>query len=280
MLAANVRETTTTTGTGNITLAGASEDGRTFTSQYALNDRFPYYIDDRAGNWEGGEGYLTSSSVLVRETVKDSSTGSAINFSAGTKQVFVAAGVGGYVKESTGFSSISGIKFMKGANCIRPNTTHAANADRLHYVYFVSLRGVLIDSLAVAITTAGGTAANKMHLGLYDIKDGNPHKKIASVVDLDPSVTGVISGTFTELFLQPGLYYVALWCDVAITVKATDGGINLDGGTTVSNDTNLQPSAWKYNNSQVALSDLPDIAAPSNEIFSNASIPIILLGHT
>ena len=46
----DVQESTTTTGTGNITLAGASENGRTFTSQYATNDRFPYKIDDGAGS--------------------------------------------------------------------------------------------------------------------------------------------------------------------------------------------------------------------------------------
>ena len=276
----NVQETTTSTGVGDITLAGVSEDGRTFTSQYSLNEQFTYYIDDRAGNFETGIGYLSAASTLVRVNPLEGSAALPVNFGAGTKQVFVGSGVANTSNQALGFSSISGNKFMKGANCIRPTSTHSASANRLHYVYFVCLRGVFIDSLAVAITTAGGTVTNKMHLGIYDVKDGNPYKKLASTTDLDPSATGFISGTFPEIFLQAGLYYTSVWVDATTTLRASDGSIVMDGGANISADTNLRQSAWKYNNSQVGLTDLPDLAAPTNEIFANASVPIIMVGHT
>ena len=53
MLANNVQETTTG-GSGNLPLSGASENGRTFTSQFATNQRFSYFVDDQAGTWETG----------------------------------------------------------------------------------------------------------------------------------------------------------------------------------------------------------------------------------
>ena len=217
---------------------------------------------------------------MVRDTPLDGSATLPVSFGSGTKQVYVGVGAANTHNQALGFSSLSGNKFMKGANCIRANTTHSASANRLHYVYFVCLRGVLIDALAVAITASTGTSANKMHLGIYEVKDGNPYNKLASTAGLDPSNTGFISGTFPEIFLQPGLYYTALWSDSSVTVKAMDGAIVMDGGANVSADTNIQQSAWKYNNSQTGLVDLPDLAAPSNEIFSNAAVPIIMVGHT
>jgi hypothetical protein len=88
-----VKETTTTTGTGNITLAGAATNFRTFTSVYATNEVFPYAIVDDTNNaWEAGYGYLSGTTTLVRDRVTASTnSNAAVNFSAGTKSVFVSA---------------------------------------------------------------------------------------------------------------------------------------------------------------------------------------------
>ena len=89
MLANRVHETTSTVGTGNITLAGAATNMRSFSSQFATSQRFSYFIDDEAGNFENGIGYLSDSVTLVRETVLDSSNaGALVAFGAGAKQVF------------------------------------------------------------------------------------------------------------------------------------------------------------------------------------------------
>ena len=83
-----VKETTTTTGTGDITLAGAATGYQAFSSQFATNDVM-YYCIAGGTEWEVGEGYLSGSTTLVRASVKASSnSGSAVNFSAGTKDVF------------------------------------------------------------------------------------------------------------------------------------------------------------------------------------------------
>ncbi len=89
MLGDRVRETTTTTGTGDITLAGAATGFVSFNAFFGTNVPCAYYIASSGGTeWEGGIGHLSGSTTLVRDQVLRSSTGSAVNFSAGTKDVF------------------------------------------------------------------------------------------------------------------------------------------------------------------------------------------------
>ena len=85
-----VKETTTTTGTGDITLAGAVSQFRAFSSVFEVGLRVAYAIVGQTGTeWEVGIGYLSGSSTLVREVVQASSNSDAlVNFSAGTKDVF------------------------------------------------------------------------------------------------------------------------------------------------------------------------------------------------
>lgn len=88
-----VEETTTSTGAGNLTLAGASGVGlRTINAAIGTNLRFPYAIgQDDQSEWETGIGYLSASTTMVRERVIASSNSNAlVNFSAGTKRVRVA----------------------------------------------------------------------------------------------------------------------------------------------------------------------------------------------
>ena len=93
VLADRVKETTTTMGTGTVTLAGASTGFQSFAVIGDANTTY-YTIAGQAGNeWEVGIGtYTSSGTTLARTTVLSNSSGtqpSALNFSAGTKDVFV-----------------------------------------------------------------------------------------------------------------------------------------------------------------------------------------------
>lgn len=91
-----VKDTTTTTGTGSVTLAGSAPAGyRTFSSAFATGGRIWYCIEAvdgsgvPTGDWEVGYGTLTAATTLARTQVTASSNaGAAVNFSAGTKNVF------------------------------------------------------------------------------------------------------------------------------------------------------------------------------------------------
>jgi hypothetical protein len=86
-----VRETTTTTGTGTVTLAGAVTGFQSFSAIGNGNTTFYTIAGQGTTEWEVGIGtYTSSGTTLSRTTVLSSSnSGSLVNFSAGTKDVFV-----------------------------------------------------------------------------------------------------------------------------------------------------------------------------------------------
>jgi len=91
VLADRVKETTTTTGTGTLTLAGAATGFQSFSA--VGNGNTTYYAISSSGGsqWEVGIGtYTASGTTLARTTILASSNGgTAVNLSAGTKDVFV-----------------------------------------------------------------------------------------------------------------------------------------------------------------------------------------------
>ena len=94
VLADRVKETTTTAGTGAVTLLGASTGYQSFAVIGNANTTY-YTIAGQTGNeWEVGIGtYNSSGTTLTRTTVLSNSSAtqpSALSFSAGTKDVFVS----------------------------------------------------------------------------------------------------------------------------------------------------------------------------------------------
>ena len=87
-----VKETTTTTGTGTINLAGAETGFETFVAGIGNSNTCYYTIAHQsADEFEVGLGTVTDASpdTLSRTTIISSSNSdSAVNFSAGTKDVF------------------------------------------------------------------------------------------------------------------------------------------------------------------------------------------------
>jgi hypothetical protein len=92
VVADRVKETTTTTGTGAITLAGAEANFIAFSAALSDGDTTYYAIIDNVNQaYEVGLGtYTAGGNTLARTTVLASSNGgSAVNFSAGSKDVFI-----------------------------------------------------------------------------------------------------------------------------------------------------------------------------------------------
>jgi hypothetical protein len=91
-----VAETTTTTGTGALTLAGAITGYQRFSAVCAVNDTVTYAIEAvdssgvPTGDWEIGVGTYSATNTLTRTTVlKSSNSNAAVSFAAGTKNVFL-----------------------------------------------------------------------------------------------------------------------------------------------------------------------------------------------
>ena len=86
-----VKETSTTAGTGTLTLAGAMYGFQSFAAIGNANTTYYAIYDNSSGDWEVGIGtYTASGTLLSRDTVLSSSNaGALVTFGAGTKEVFV-----------------------------------------------------------------------------------------------------------------------------------------------------------------------------------------------
>jgi len=117
VLADRVKETTTTTGTGAVTLLGASTGYQSFSAVGNANSTYYTIAGQSSSEWEVGIGtYTSSGTTLSRDTVLASSnSGSLVTFSAGTKDVFVT-----YPSER---AIIGGQGYIENANTVTVSST-------------------------------------------------------------------------------------------------------------------------------------------------------------
>ena len=97
-----VQETTSTTGTGSVTLLGAVLGFQSFAVVGNGNTTYYCIADQGGNNWEVGIGtYSTTGPTLARTTVLASSNANAlVNFTAGAKTVFITYPAGASVYAS------------------------------------------------------------------------------------------------------------------------------------------------------------------------------------
>lgn len=126
-----VKESTTTTGTGTVTLAGAATGYQSFSAIGDTNSTY-YTIAAQTGTeWEVGIGtYTASGTTLSRDSVLASSnSGSLVDFSAGTKDVFcdypagrAVIGGEGYVENAQTVNNSSTVTTGSNAFSVGPVT--------------------------------------------------------------------------------------------------------------------------------------------------------------
>ena len=106
-----VKETTTTTGNGTVTLLGAVSGFEAFSAIGNTNTTYYAIVHQSADEWEVGIGTYTASGTTLARTTVLSSTNSdaAVDFAAGTKDVFVTypADKAVYVSASPAFIDVS-----------------------------------------------------------------------------------------------------------------------------------------------------------------------------
>jgi hypothetical protein len=121
-----VKETTTTTGTGNVALGGAVSNFVTFSSVLSDSDTTYYAIvDSNNSDFEVGLGtYVSSGNTIARTTVLASSnSGSAVDLSAGSKVIFCAFPADkAVVEDANGVVSIENLQFD--TNAIKSTNTN------------------------------------------------------------------------------------------------------------------------------------------------------------
>ena len=133
VLADRVLETSTTTGSGTISLAGASVGYQGFSTGVGDGNQTYYTIALEGGaEWEVGIGTYTSvGDTLSRDTVLASSdSGNKVTFSAGPKQVFVTYPAG----KSVYFGTTNAISANSGTITDVATPTAAGDAVNKQYV--------------------------------------------------------------------------------------------------------------------------------------------------
>ncbi len=152
-----VQETSTTTGTGTFTLAGAVTGFQSFSA--IGNGNTTYYAIVGGSEWEVGLGtYTSSGTTLSRDTILESSNGgTAVDFAAGTKNVFVT-----YPAEKGIYLDASGNAIGLGT----PASATLTNATGLPISTGVSGLGTSVaTALAVNVGSSGAFVTNGGALG-------------------------------------------------------------------------------------------------------------------
>ncbi|NBT09165.1 MAG: hypothetical protein EBS98_10250 [Chitinophagia bacterium] len=147
VLADRVKETTTTTGTGTVTLLGASTGYQSFSAIGNGNNTYYTIAGQTGSEWEVGIGtYTSSGTTLSRDTViASSNAGAKVVFSAGTKDVFVT-----YPAEYTANAVGGGIgAVLLNASTVTASGTIATGQNGLSV-------GPLTINSGVSITVASG----------------------------------------------------------------------------------------------------------------------------
>lgn len=237
MSANKIAETSTSSGTGNLTLAGAWSvpdsfitGNRTFAAFYGLNHRFPYMIQDKLGNWEKGVGYLSGAAVLVRETVVDNSlaTTALVNFPAGEKLVMVPTDAGSLWPEQLQANSAV---YSAGSIITSPNTCATSNGYSILGAFFL-LRPMKVTSLLLEVTTLAAGAT--IRAGIYKQKFQGASDGLMSLVSsqgtADGSTTGIKEISISANLGQ-GLYFVCVIPSTSTgpTLRGTGGPYLFNG---------------------------------------------------
>jgi hypothetical protein len=161
-----VKETSTTTGTGTLTLAGATTGYQSFSTAIGNTNTTYYTISTTTGSeWEVGLGTVGAGTLARTTILASSNAGSAVNFSAGTKDVFGTYPAGRAVT-STGALTSGRVTYATtdgavndSANLTFNGTTLTANA-----ISTPSFTNSGLTSGRVVYTTTGGLETSSANL--------------------------------------------------------------------------------------------------------------------
>lgn len=232
MLGNWIRQTTTTTGTGNLTLSTVSNYAA-FSSYFADGQRFSYQIvDDTSGEpIECGIGYL-SSGALVREHIEatmvsgtlDITAPTAASLASGTKRVICAASSGMLIPPAPGvWNGVAG-RLYGDPQMSSSLGSFTATADRAYALPFIRAVDRPIDAVSFRLNTAAAAGKSAICAVFAWGADGLPGTKLAetSTVAVD-GATGVKTVTFSSAFDPPQRFFVGILTDGAPVLQGHTG---------------------------------------------------------
>jgi len=159
LLADRVQESTSTIGTGTLTLSGAVTGYRTFNASFTNGDVVYYTIDDGAGNWEVGYGTV-GTGTLTRTVVLESSNANAlVSFASGVKRVFNTATAVSILNASTG-GTVNGALTVTGTTTLATSLTGILQAISGAVSTITIGSGLTFAAGTLTSTGSGGTVTS------------------------------------------------------------------------------------------------------------------------
>lgn len=258
-----VKETSTTTGTGTYTLAGAATGFQSFS---AIGDgNTCYYCATDGTNWEVGLGtYTSAGTTLARTTViASSNSGSAVNWAAGTKYVFTTApaawmrknGPGGMSGMRVAYGSATTITIAAG-ECRDSTDTYDLSLAALVTVSIATAGAALgLDetTLTATATTTGASASVTMSASIWSetAMTATARAATGTIAGGGTTITGTGTAFLSEL--APGdvikssakgaARVTAIASDTSLTVAAAFPGGNPAGNSfAVYENLTIQPN--------------------------------------
>ena len=242
VLADRVRETSSTTGTGSITLDGAVIGYQTFGTAIGAGNTCYYTISNPGtSEWEVGIGTV-GSGTLARTSILSSSTGSTVSFTSGNKDVFVT-----YPSEKAVYLDASGnvVPSSVGPLTVTSLTDSGLTENRVTYA---GVGGLLKDSANLTFDgttlTATGVSATQVDItaqGDLRLQDttGGQYVALQAPATLASSYTltlPVDDGTNGQALVTDGngvlSWFSAASGDVYGPASATDNAVARYDGTT------------------------------------------------
>lgn len=220
---ARCKETTTSTGNGDLTLAGAVTGYETLNSRFSNDSTdagipFQYFIQGSTGaEWESGFGYLSDATTLKRNVCLRSSAGvaSKVSFAAGTKYVSCAMNGHGMVPTlPTVYASATSRLIASGVQPIARDS----GAITASLVYYFPFRYDCADTVDAVWCMTSAVVAGDLIAGVYTLQpsSGLPFHRITSSLPVTVSGSGAHVAAFNAITLPPGWYYLALNVDSTV----------------------------------------------------------------
>ena len=289
LLKDRVKETTTTTGTGDITLAGAVEGFQSFSSALSDADTTYYAISHRdADEWEVGLGTY-SSGVLTRTTVLESSNSdTAVSFASGTKDIFITLPAEKAVvldaSDDLSVGNITTTGYLRGpATFTIDPAAHGDDTGTLVIAGNLQVDGttttinsttVSVDDLNMVLASGSANAAAANGAGItidgasatltYDSATDRWTMNKDLTANLVGNVTGTVSSLSNhdtdDLAEGTNLYYTQARFDTALSGKSTSD---------VTEGTNLYYTGGRFDTAFTA-KNTGDLAEGSNLYYTDA----------
>jgi hypothetical protein len=250
-----VKETTATTGTGNITLAGAATGFASFDSQWPnATLRYFSYIIESGNNRELGIGHLTSSTTLVRDKVLATLVSGAYTRYTGAGTPITLAGTSTvYCDNSAEQADLPGV-VLGSTDGVCPeqlsgNVDGTAGRDG-GYQWCFPFTLPISGSYTAARIRISATASAALKVGIYDIgTNGYPDRLIANRATGLTLTTGIQDVSFdSAVFLQARKwYYFSILSDNTPTYYQMSGYGGFRGGGPLSSDSaNMMPATTVF----------------------------------